>query len=425
MTTILCITGSYPPHHTGGYETSCRDVMERLVERGHDVTVLTSDDRLTGVPDIPDERNAQPAVRRDIIRYFRDDDLWVPSPVQRWKIERHNQRVIAETLADTQPDVVAVWHVAAFSLAIVTAVIEAGVPIVYAVGDDWPSYCTVLNQWIKLMERLGPLARPLGALLRVRTRAPDLGHSGAFCFNSLSNRERCERYSRWSFPLAAIVYSGFDRTVFRRDPDADGDRPWRWRLLYAGRYDPRKGIETVVRAMPLLPSEAVLQVRGTGDERERARLETIAADLAVSDRVEFSRGTQAELVHLYSSTDVVVFPSEWEEPFGLVPLEAMACDTPVVGTGTGGSGEFLVHERNCLRFTPGDPASLATAVRRLADDAELRARLVREGRVTAAYFDVERLTDALEAWYVAAANGYPDGPPPSRDFELGAADAEA
>jgi glycosyltransferase involved in cell wall biosynthesis len=107
----------------------------------------------------------------------------------------------------------------------------------------------------------------------------------------------------------------------------------------------------------------------------------------------------------------MVFPSTWAEPFGLVPIEAMACGVPVVATGVGGSREFLVDGENCLLFTPGDEASLVEAVRRLASDPGLRARLVRNGLETAAELDVDRLADDMEAWHVYEAGGAV-GPPP-------------
>src|SRR3546814_12638154 len=94
----------------------------------------------------------------------------------------------------------------------------------------------------------------------------------------------------------------------------------------------------------------------------------------------------------------------------------MACGTPVMATGVGGSGEFLLDPGNCVRFTAGDPSDLAAAVRRLAGDGALRARLVEQGFATARYFDVDRLTDAYEAWPDAAATGFAQGPPHARRF---------
>src|SRR3546814_842921 len=167
-----------------------------------------------------------------------------------------------------------------------------------------------------------------------------------------------------------------------------------------------------------LDAGTTLEVQGTGDPAERDRMASLAAELGLGDRVEFGSVDRAGLVERYRAADAFVFPSEWEEPFGLVPLEAMACGTPVMATGVGGSGEFLLDPGNCVRFTAGDPSDLAAAVRRLAGDGALRARLVEQGFATARYFDVDRLTDAYEAWHDAAATGFAQGRPESRRFAL-------
>ena len=69
----------------------------------------------------------------------------------------------------------------------------------------------------------------------------------------------------------------------------------------------------------------------------------------------------------------------WEEPWGLVPLEAMALGRPVTASGRGGSSEYLRDGENCLLHVPGDPVSLAETVRRLAGDEALRERLLTGG----------------------------------------------
>ncbi len=99
----------------------------------------------------------------------------------------------------------------------------------------------------------------------------------------------------------------------------------------------------------------------------------------------------------------MLFPVTWPEPFGLVPLEAMACGRPVVATATGGAAEYLRDGENCLIVPVDDPQSLAAAVQRLAADEALRAGLVAGGHATAA-----RLTQ--DAW-VAAVLGYVDALP--------------
>jgi glycogen synthase len=419
VTRVLIVGLHYPPHHVGGYEVACRDVAEGLVARGHEIAVLTSDLRRPGVEDPPDEASAPVPVRRELAAWFRDEALYAPAPLDRWRMERRSQRALQRALDEVDPEVVFVWQMGALSLGLLTTVARRGTPIVYAVFDDWLSYAPVLDAWSRAFRRLPRLlARAAGAALRLPTVVPDVGPTGVLCFISEETRRRAQELSPFSIPDSAIVYCGIDGSLFSTPAEGPpAGRPWGGHLLYVGRYDPRKGIETAIRAMALLP-DATLEVQGTGDPGERDRLEALARGLGVGDRVSFGAVTRTELPERYRAADAVVFPSEWQEPFGLVPLEAMACGTPVVATGVGGSGEFLLDGANCLRFRAGDPAALAAAVDRLAADPSLRAELVRRGAATAAAFDVEHLVACFEAWLVGAATGFAAGRPPSRAFTV-------
>lgn len=423
MTRVLVLGLHYPPHHTGGYEVSCRDVVERLAARGHDLAVLTSDLRRPGVADPPDERHAAVPVHRDLQAWFRDEALYAPGPLRRVRMERASQRALGRLLDDFRPDVISAWQMGALSLGLLTTAASRGIPIVYAISDDWLSYAPELDAWSRSFRRVpGALARSVGRLLRTPTIVRDLGATGPFCFISEVTRQRAAQYSPWTMEDTAIVYSGIDGSLFTPAADGAGRTGWSGRLLYVGRYDPRKGIETAIRALVHLDAGVTLEVQGTGDPVERDRLASVAGELGVAPRVTFGAIDRTALVERYRAADALVFPSEWEEPFGLVPLEAMACGTPVVATGVGGSGEFLLDPGNCVLFQAGDAADLAAAVQRLADDPSLRAQLVERGFATARYFDVEGLTDCFEAWHRAAAEGFSRGRPPSRAFELGDVD---
>ncbi len=426
MTRVLVLGFQYPPHHSGGYEVSCRDVMERLADRGHEVLVLTSDQRRPGVVDPPSDVAGPVQVRRHLQAWFKDDALFAPSHRERWRMERASQRALRKALDEFRPDVVAAWQMGAMSLGLLTTVAERGIPVVYAVFDDWLSYGPELDAWSRGFRRLPrPLAAVARRVLGVPTTVPDLGLTGAFCFISEVTRQRARTYAPWTMDDTAIVYCGIDGRLFTPPPDPPEPQAWSGRLLYVGRYDPRKGIETAIRALAHLPTATTLEVQGTGDPGERDRLVGVARDLGVADRVIFGAVDREELVERYRAADALVFPSEWEEPFGLVPLEAMACGTPVVATGVGGSGEFLLDPGNCVRFTAGDPVALAASVERLAGDASLRAELVAQGLRTAKAFDVDRLTDCFEAWHAAAASGFESGRPPSRSFRLEGTDVSA
>ena len=395
MARILVLSNMYPPHYQGGYELSCRDVVDRWRERGHEVTVLTTTFRVDGASDDP----RQTHVHRDLTIFLRDGDLWSPPVRQRRRIEADNERTLRSHL-QPRPDVVSVWHMGAMCTGLLAVLAESGVPTVYVVCDDWPTYATAIDPWMRMWRRSGPLGRLAHRVTGLSTSVPDLDATGSFCFVSETTRRRCARLSPWRFPDSTVTFSGIDHSDF--PPAARPEtRPWGWRLLAPGRLDARKGFATAIRALPLMP-EARLLILSAADEPYRLELERLAAELGVTDRVSFDRAERETMRSRYEAADVCLFPSEWDEPFGLVPVEAMACATPVVATGTGGSGEFLLDGGNCLLSVPGEPESLAQAVRRLAADRSLRARLVSAGLRTATELSVDRLARVLEEWHLAA-----------------------
>jgi glycosyltransferase involved in cell wall biosynthesis len=110
----------------------------------------------------------------------------------------------------------------------------------------------------------------------------------------------------------------------------------------------------------------------------------------------------------YQDADVVVFPVRWEEPFGLVPLEAMGVDRLVVSTMRGGTAEFLRDGENALVFEPDDPVGLAAVISRLAAEEPLRERMLEGGRQTARHYTVERFAEETIG-VIARAAGPPLG----------------
>lgn len=401
----------YPPHALGGYEQSCRDVMVRMRGNGHHVTVLTTTMRVAGVADAVDEGID---VRRELEFYWDDHELVSPAPLERLRVERHNQRVMRRVLRDVRPDVVSVWNMGAMSMGLLTTLVDSGLPSVYAVCDDWLLYGPRADPWTRAWQRRRRLA-PLAARLSGIPTAPpaDLGAHGAFCFVSDWTRQRAVTDSPWTFPCSTVVYSGIDPADFRLAP-AGSARDWGWRLLYVGRVEGRKGVETAIRAVAHLPEQATLRIVGRAEPGHRRELDRVVAELGLTDRVSYETARREELADIYAAADVVLFPPIWDEPFGLVPVEAMACGTPVVASATGGSSEFLVDGVNCVYADRGDAATFAAGVRRLADDEELRRRLAEGGRVTAAELTVDRLATVFEEWHVAAASNFRRGVPPDR-----------
>jgi len=172
---------------------------------------------------------------------------------------------------------------------------------------------------------------------------------------------------------------------------------WGWRLLVAGRLDPRKGLDTVIDCLPTLPPEATLVLAGGGDADYERGLRARIEQLRLSSRVDLLGGGGRErLMALLGEVDALVFPVTWEEPWGLVPLEAMGRGLPVVATGRGGSGEYLRDGENSMIVAVDSAEGLAAAVRRLADDQGLRARLRGGGTETAAHHTEDAFNAALQ-----------------------------
>lgn len=172
-----------------------------------------------------------------------------------------------------------------------------------------------------------------------------------------------------------------DKTVARKRLQL---KPTDLILLQLGRMVPRKGIDNVIRAMAQLtdiPHIKLLVVGGASEvpdfkkEPELRRLAHIAKVEKVSTNVIFTgRRVRSELKYYYSAADFFI-STPWYEPFGITPLEAMACGTPVVGSNVGGIKYSVKSNHTGFLVPPHDPIALAQAVRKGITDRRLYDQL--------------------------------------------------
>ncbi|RZQ60232.1 glycosyltransferase [Amycolatopsis suaedae] len=155
------------------------------------------------------------------------------------------------------------------------------------------------------------------------------------------------------------------------------DRGARHRVVSVGRLVPRKGFDTMITALSRL-SDTELVIAGgppagrLDDDPEAIRLRELAGKLGVGDRVHLlGQVDRADMPALLRSADAVAC-TPWYEPFGIVPLEAMACGTPVVATAVGGLTDTVVDGVTGALVPPREPRLLAAAVGRLLADDALR-----------------------------------------------------
>ncbi|SED00868.1 glycosyltransferase [Streptomyces melanosporofaciens] len=176
-------------------------------------------------------------------------------------------------------------------------------------------------------------------------------------------------------------------------------------LVQIGRLVPRKGAAVSLAALPLLPDAVLLIVGGpppglADHDPEVRRLRALARRAGVSDRVRFTGGLPPEQVPaLLRAADLVLCPADYE-PFGIVPLEAMSCGTPVVATAVGGQRDTVVDPETGRLVPPGDPAALAEAVAGLLAAPGTAAACGRAGRRRVlTRYSWERVAAATESTY--------------------------
>ncbi|GLY80712.1 glycosyltransferase [Actinoallomurus iriomotensis] len=183
-----------------------------------------------------------------------------------------------------------------------------------------------------------------------------------------------------------IVPCGVDLARLRPDGPADDRVPRRerHRLIYVGRLVERKGVETAVRALVDLPDAELVVAGGPAaseldGDREACRLRKVAAEVGVADRLVMLGGVPpADVPALLRSADVAVF-TPWYEPFGIAPVEAMACGVPVVASAVGGIVDTVAGGVTGEHVPPRRPDVLAATLRALLDDPERLAAYGRAG----------------------------------------------
>ncbi len=308
-------------------------------------------------------------------------------------LERHNAAMFDRHCAEFRPDRVAWWAMGGMSLSLIERARRAGLGATAVVVDDWPLYGPDVDVWSRRAPGRPRFARALELVTGIPARY-DLEHACRWLFASRTLASRVREAGLDPTP-AEVAHPGIDLELFREPPEP---RPgWRWKLAYVGRIDERKGIDLAVGALAELPAEATLDDSGRRETRATARrCERTIDELGLGGRVTFGRRPRDELPAVYAAADAVLFPVRWEEPFGLVPLEAMACGAPVVASGRGGSSEYLRDGENCVLFdADGGSPALAEAVRRLAGDPGLRGSLHDAGLATAAEHDEHAFNAAV------------------------------
>lgn len=245
------------------------------------------------------------------------------------------------------------------------------------------------------VQRKNPIMAACSTLLRQAHRDEELESVRAYDLiltNSLYSREALLR----AYGLeSSVCYLGVDADLFKTADVALGNY-----VVGLGEVDDRKGVDRAIRAVATIaeqdrPDLIWIGNRTTTEYQER--IEALAQSLGVRFVPKLMLD-DTELVRLLAGAAAMIYTSRLE-PFGLAPLEASACGTPVVAIAEGGVRETVTNEVNGLTVRGDDPVALGQAVLRLLKDQRLRDELGRNGRdLVSERWTWRTAVDSLEAY---------------------------
>jgi len=427
---ILVLTNLYPPFVVGGYERLCFEVSSALVEKGHDLTILTS---TYGGP------TREGFLGQDVIR---DLQLLIGSDIyaafdgtadQRLALNRANNETVIRVLAETRPDVVFVWNLFFFDGSLLDTVRQHGPRTVLMLTDNWllvmqnPNFVAdffrnvVHGDMPFTVPELPPQPLPRPSQANV---LPGLVRRVLAAFRKADHhlgREMPKSEAIFGSEFVRDFYAAggmrFERQQVihngvRQVPPADGfpDRtllvqPGTLHLLFAGRLVDLKGAHTAVAAMRLLDAAKMgldrIELTIVGDAQDAEYMPVLQAavhESGCADRIVLRPTVPKEtLQELFAEHDIYIFPSLYE-PFSLTLIHAMALGIPTVASAIGGNLEIVTEGESGLLFPKGDPQALAECILRLIADPGLRARIASGGRQSASRFTFQRMVREMSTF---------------------------
>jgi glycogen synthase len=414
---ILLLSNLYPPFVEGGAEILAGDIAAGLERLGHDVRVLTSSYGLSK-PEHDGKiwRSLQPA---PTVYFDRQRSFWsqlnLPFNYYRRYHNAANARTLRQVVAATTPDILYIWEITGIGVNSLLKVLpDLNIPIVFHLGSYWLLYARspeteqsrLRLRWLK--------QRLIGTV-------PELTWTSLIAVSATVKQE----YVRSGFDPKRIevIYNGIDPR-FLTLPRSTRNEEKTFQLLFVGRIRVEKGILVLLKALDLLMHEmngaamlsakqsdghnagtsSMLEMNGSvmlsaakhldspplhlhifgdGDETYISELKTFLHEKGLTEIVTFhGKVPQDELIQHYDRCDLLLVPSLWQEPFGLVVAEAMARGLPVIASNIGGPAEILTHEINGLLVEAGNERALALAISQLIKDPEKRKRFGQAARAT-------------------------------------------
>jgi len=401
---ILAITAFYPPNHTGGYELRCRDVIEGLRHKGHDICLVTNQVMNINARQLNDEQ----WVHR--ILCLKSEGMNVFSII---RADIKELQKIEKIIENYKPDLLYLWHMQNFSDAILPYLGKHKLPIVYDEGGSSLIFYTrlqkrglyfykneqdsVLKRWLKQG------IKAYAGMVSGGRIVPDWEwpvKMGVY-FNSYSALEHAREMG---VPVedADVIPSGIDISKFPFQPRDKISSPVR--IVIPARIKQQKGCKDGILLVDELRKRTIpAQVLIIGEVQSKNyynELLRIARDLGLSELVELrAMVSQGELSEIYRNTDICFFTSYFKTGFSRVPLEAMASGCLVITYGNEGTAELVRHGETGFITNDGNIKGASDWIEKMIKELITYQKMAQAARNNIELnFNMEHYVDSIESF---------------------------
>ena len=359
---VLFVNNLYPPLSVGGAERTVEDLATGGADTGTwDVAVLTLADRADG--DSTSLRDGVNICRRALPDTWPFGPEWqASSQIQRlqWHtreaVRRVGAKLVSEAVREWRPDLVSTHNLGGFGAASSWGAIPEGIPVVHTLHDYY-LLCTRTTSF-RRDHRCERTCLDCRILTSVRRRAAQRPNFVVGVSSHVLRRHTDAGLFR-GVPTAVILNTPSRVSIPRRQVMSCTT------LGFMGRLEPAKGLGVIIAALRMLPDlnvRLVVAGRGRNDQEEAVR-----AAQRSDPRIDW-RGSVAP-AELFGEVDLLLVPTQWDEPFGRVAAEARSCNLPVMASRVGGLREALAgYERASFVKAFGTAAAWARELTRILEE---------------------------------------------------------
>ena len=361
---ILMLTWEYPPRVVGGISRVVYDLSHRLIKDGHEVTVVTYRDG--EIPYFEDDKG---------VKVYRVDNFMInPNNFIDWIMQMNFAMISKASKIIGEEGKFDIIHAHDWLVAYAAKTIKEsyGIPIVSTI------HATEAGRNSGIHDEVQRYINDTEWMLTYESTEVIVN----------SNYMKSELQRLFGLPFEKInvdpngvntsAFTGVERDYeFRRRYAMDNEKI----ILFMGRLVYEKGVQYLISAMPKILSryhDAKLVIAGKGGMMNELREQVRA--LGIENKVYFAGYLNGKDVQkMYKAADISVFPSTYE-PFGIVALEAMLAENPIVVSDIGGLNEIVQHRENGMKSYAGNPNSIADSILELLFDYQLGANIVKKAK---------------------------------------------